>query len=532
MKKMLHMGWLVALMTYSTMVSACPKLNQQKLREYKMKVTEKLEAYEYNDALKLVTDSNKFATAECKTNEHAMALLFFKGVAEFGNKSFKESKATFRQLFVLKLDYPINENVSTPKLKAFYNAVLAEYKNELKNKAETKAKIKALEDATGMPEEPKENPAVPIEHSPRTKGFRGRPITVFCRVKDEIKAVSVTAFVDAEGKGNFKEFQMKKVGIRRFVLTLSGKETSTPVLKYYLMAFNAAKKPAAASGNSANPHSVPLSIADEKDGSETADKKPKVDDKKVVIKDPGLGDKKPKESKQIEDDDEKHVKPNVIVDEPDEIKKAKAAAKAHTPFHMTPNPVLYLGVGFGVGLGYISGESEALKSPLEGGFGMALTSQVELGYMMDKYNAFTVLFQMGFSKTSTNIPGLDQFTSNDFLFKSSYRNDMRFIARYKRLSHPERIATTQFSWRYFWGIGMGGGNIRHQAPAESNSVTYDDTHYSSGIMLNLHGGAMMCLTAACTINLQLEADYTAAFSMAGNSIPAHLDFVFGLGFIF
>ncbi|MBN2723808.1 MAG: hypothetical protein JXR95_07040 [Deltaproteobacteria bacterium] len=532
MKRTLQIMLVIALTGIINPAFSCPKKNKQKLREFKMKVIEKLEGYEFLEASKLVEDSKKFLTDTCRADEHGLTLLQLKGITEFSLKKFNDARNSFIEVFKLKIDMPLNDRLATPRLKAFYSGVLSQYKLTLKKKAETKAKIKALEDAAGMPEEPKENPAVPLEHSPREKGFRGRPLTVFCRVKDEIKATQVLAFVDTAGKGAFKPLEMKKVGIRRYVLSLTGKQTSTPVLRYYLMAFNAAKKPVAASGNSATPHAVPLAIPDEKDSSENTTK--------VVIKDTPIDDKKddkakkdPKDKKIIEqvEDDDKLERAKVIVDEPDEIKKAKKAMNdKYVEFSKTPLPVIYVGIGFGISIGLVSGESEALHSPLDTGFGMAMTTQAEIGYMMDRLNAFTVLFQMGWASTSTDLPGIEQYSTNDFLFTSGYRNDMRFILRYKRFSMPERLGSTKMSWRYFWGIGMGGGNMRHQVPA---GPEYNDTHFSSGLMLNGHGGAMLCLTSSCSFNLQFEVDYTASFSMEdGNSMPMHLDFILGAGMIF
>ncbi|MBU1534987.1 hypothetical protein KKF84_06685, partial [Myxococcota bacterium] len=81
---------------------------------------------------------------------------------------------------------------------------------------------------------------------------------------------------------------------------------------------------------------------------------------------------------------------------------------------------------------------------------------------------------------------------------------------------------------------LGYGAIRHEAPAEKevneggNVVTksYNDTHYSSGVMLNGFGGAAFCLTSSCSLALQAEVDYTATISVE-NSNYAHFDFLLG-----
>ncbi|MGM0597881.1 MAG: hypothetical protein ACQES9_12675 [Myxococcota bacterium] len=501
----------------------CPKKSEKQLRIYKMKAIEKLVGYEFVEAKKLLDKASPFLK-DCETNEQGLAVQQLIGIAEFSLKKYPEAKASFLKLFKLDLDSKLNEKLVSPKLKAFFEGIRNQYKNELKRKDETKAKIKKLESATGMPPEPEENPEVPLEHSPRKNGIRGRKFTVFCRVQDEMDVAKVQLFVKEEGDA-YKPIDMKKIGKRRYVHTLSGKQTSSSELSYYIMAFNKKDKPVAASGNSANPHTVPLQIPVEKDSTEK-----EKDKKDTVIKE--SGDKKEdKKVQQVDTEEEENIKK--IIDEPDEIKKARGKAKTIS-WDSGPAPLLFLSVSGGFGAGLVDDRSEVLKTELDSGFAPAKTMQIEAGYMYSRLSAFTLLVQMGFSSTDTDIMET-QSNSQDFYFSDSMRNDYRIFLRYRRMMVPKKL-TMFSSWRPFWGVGMGGGRLRHEVPAEKensdNTVTEKkDTHFSSGTMLNAFGGAMLCMNSSCSFSLQAEIDYTATISVE-NSNYAHFDFLLGLNFIF
>ncbi|MDA3862712.1 MAG: hypothetical protein PF689_02475 [Deltaproteobacteria bacterium] len=501
----------------------CPKKSEKQLRIYKMKAIEKLVGYEFLEAKKFLDKASPFLKG-CETSEQGLAVQQLIGITVFSLKKYPEAKAAFRKLFKLDLDNKLNEKLVTPKLKAFYEGIRQQYKNELKQKADTKAKIKKLENATGMPPEPKENPKVPLEHTPRENGLRGRKFTVFCRVQDEMKVAKVQLFVK---DGNaYNPIDMKKIGIRRYIHTLSGKKTSSSELSYYIMAFNKDNKPVAASGNSANSHTVTLRLPEEKDSVEKGK-----DKKETVIKESvdEKKDKKDKKVKQVDTEEEEKIKE--IIDEPDEIKKARDKAK-RVPWDSGPAPLLFLSVSGGYGAGLVGDRSEALKTELNSGFAPAKTMQIEAGYMYSRLSAFTLLVQMGFNSVDNDILET-QSNSQDFFFTDSMRNDYRIFVRYRSMLVPQKVS--MFSWRPFWGVGMGGGRLRHEVPAEkenNNTITEKkDTHFSSGTMLNAFGGAMLCLTNNCSFSLQAEVDYTATISVE-NSNYAHFDFLFGLNFIF
>ncbi len=529
------------LLVSSTAFSAgavCPKASVLKMRVAKMKAIEKLDGYEMEAAEKLIDGGLLLATKDCRTVEHALVLMQLKGITRFGLKDYEGARKAFRALFQVKEDFPLLEKLANPRLVRYYNGLLAQYKAELKKKAETKAKIKKLEDAVGMPPEPKENTKVPLEHKPREKGLRGRSMTIFCRVMDEIKATKVLVYLKS-ADGTFKPAPMKKVGIRRYVLTLTGKQTSVPALNYYLMAFNAADRPVAASGNSATPHTVQMVIPEEKDTVETGTpvKKPetKTTDpvkKPVTVKKPVKGGK----VDQVEDDEPQH-KTDLTKEEPDEIKKARD--EKPNAWDAGPAPMFQIGVSAGMGLGYISGKTEVIKDSLDAGFTTSKTVQFELGYMKTRRDVYSVVVQMGFAAvTDSDLYMEDRDNTNQYYFSTGMRNDLRYMLRYKNYSVPFAIPALTKSlgmrWRYFWGVGLGYGAIRHEAPAEKqvseNSTmvtkTFNDTNYSSGVMLNGFGGAAFCLTSGCGISLKAEVNYTATISV-DDSNYAHFDFLFG-----
>ncbi len=528
--------------------AACPKDNQMKMREASMRAIEKIEAYDHQDGLTLVVEGLKYASGDCQTTEHGLSLLQLKGIAQFYLNQNAKARESLMELFKLKEDAKLIEKVANPKVAAFFAQVLAEYKKQLQQKADTKARIKELEDATGMPPEPAEDTTVPIEHEPRAKGLRGRGLTIFCRVKDDLKAAKVVLFLEGAG-GNFAEVEMKKVGVRRYVTNLTPQQTATPQLKYYLMVFSADNKPVAASGNSAKPHIVPMEIPSETDTDpdKAPDKAPPKDttpddpakdpdadpDKapdKTPVKDPG---KKPE---QVMEDDE--VK-TPVEDEPDEFKKARKALTDRPAWDAGAMPMFYMFAGYGFSTGLVSDRTEAKRAEINTGFGTATVLHLELGYMMDRRTAFSGVFQMGMVGVDTDLRPEDeeyQTTKNDFYFTDAMRNDMRFLLRYKNLSIPMDLGA-KLRWRHYWGLGLGGGRLRHSAPAsvdEGNSVKeYADTHFSSGTMFNGYGGAQLCFTDSCGANLQFEVSYLATFSLEpGNTSYAHFDFILGFSLIF
>jgi len=526
--------------------AACPKDNQMKMREHGMRAIEKIEAYDHQDGLALVMDGLKFAAGDCKEIEHGLTLLQLKGIALFYLNQNAKAREAFMELFKLKEDAKLIEKVANPKMANFFSQVLAEYRKQLQQKADTKARIKELEDATGMPPEPAEDTTVPIEHTPRAKGLRGRGITIFCRVKDDLKAAKVVLFLEGAG-GNFAELEMKKVGVRRYVTTLTPQQTATPQLKYYLMVFSADNKPVAASGNSAKPHTVPMEIPSETDTTSAPDKAPPKDTSdNDPTEDPGADpDKTPiktapkdpaKKPDQVMEDDE--VK-NPVEDEPDEFKKARKALTARPAWDGGAMPMFYMFAGYGFSTGLVQDRTEAKRAEINTGFGTATVLHLELGYMLDRRTAFSGVFQMGMVGVDTNLRPDDeeyQTTKNDFYFSDAMRNDMRFLLRYKNLSIPMDLGA-KLRWRHYWGLGLGGGRLRHAAPAavdEGNSVKeYADTHFSSGTMFNGYGGAQLCFTDSCGANLQFEVSYLATFSLEpGNSSYAHFDFILGFSLIF
>ncbi len=538
--------------------AACPKENQMKLREAVMRAIEKIEAYDHQDGLDLVTDGLKYASGDCRDTEHGLNLMQLKGIALFYLNKTAPAREALMELFKVKEDAKLLDKVANPKLAAFYAQVLAEYKKQLQAKADTKARIKELEDATGMPPEPAEDTTVPIEHTPREKGQRGRGLTVFCRVKDDLKAAKVVLFLEGAG-GAWTELEMKKVGVRRYVSTLTPQQTATPMLKYYLMVFSAENKPVAASGNSAKPHTVPMEIPSETDTTPAPDKNPPKDTPKDTpagtedpakdpgaddpAKDPGADDpakdpgKDPgKKPEQVMEDDE--VK-KTVEDEPDEFRKARRALTARPAWDAGAMPMFFMFAGYGFSTGLVSDRTEAKGAEINTGFGTASVLHLELGYMMDRRTAFSGVFQLGMVGVDTNLRPADeeyQTTKNDFYFTDSMRNDMRFLVRYKNLSIPMDLGA-KLRWRHYWGLGLGGGRLRHAAPAsveENNSVKeYADTHFSSGTMFNGYGGAQLCFTDSCGANLQFEVSYLATFSLEpGNTSYAHFDFILGFSLIF
>ncbi len=526
MKRIVSFLLFTSLITLShASLGECPKATVMKLRVAKMKAIEKLDAYEIEAGEKLVDGGLVLATGECQANEHALILLQLKGISRFSSKDFEGAKKAFRALFAVKQELPLMEKLANPKMVRFYKGVLAQYRAELKKKADTKAKIKKLEDATGMPPEPKENPKVPLEHTPRLKGLRGRKITIYCRLMDEIKATKVTLFLKGSDD-NFGPLQMKKVGQRRFVLTLSGKQTSTPILAYYLMAFNAADKPVAASGNSAQPHTITMEIAEEKDSSESAGAK-------NTTKTEGTkGQEQSKEVKQVEDDD-----PTDSVDpskeEPDELRKVKKVKKV-APWDEGAAPILQVTVSGGYALGLVSGDSEVVEDELATGIAPSKTLQVELGYMADRRTVYSLVMQMGWNSITDDAsyaPDSDRVDSNEYYFSPGVRNDLRFLLRYKKYSIPGDIPTvtqaTGMRWRWYWGLGVGYGTIRHETPAKDESGTeFDDTHFAQGLLLNGLGGVNYCFTSGCGLAATFEVSYIATLSIEDPNY-LHLDFLMG-----
>ncbi len=510
--------------------AACPKDNQLKMREAVMRAIEKIESYDHQDAADLVREGLKYATSDCLTTEHGLNLKQLDGITLFYLNRTREARDAFMELFKLQEDAKLIQKAANPKLAAFFQQVLDEYKKQLQQKADTKARIKELEDATGMPPEPAEDPAVPIEHAPREKGLRGRGLAVFCRVKDDLKAARVLLYLET-GPGNFAELEMKKAGVRRYVSMLTPQQTATPMLRYYIMAFSAENKPVAASGNSANPHVVPMEIPRETEDSATPAKDPGKEPAKDPGKDPGKGSV----TQVVEDEEVK--KP--VEDEPDVFKQVRKQQTERPAWDSGPVPMLFFNVGFGFSAGLVSDHTEAKNAAINTGFGTATMLHTELGYMLDRTTAFSGVFQMGMVTVDKNLRPADdeyQTSKNDFYFSETMRNDIRLIVRYKSLSVPQDLGKS-LRWRHYWGLGLGGGRLRHSAPAsvvENNQTKeYQDTHFSSGTLFNGYGGAELCFTDSCSAALQAEISYLASFSLEpGNSCWAHFDFILGFALLF
>lgn len=512
--------------------AACPKENQLKMREAVMRAIEKIESYDHEEAASLVREGLKYATSDCVQTEHGLNLKQLEGITKFYLNQIQEARAAFMELFKLQEDAKLIQKAANPKLAAFFQQVLDEYRKQLQQKADTKAKIKELEDATGMPPEPAEDPAVPIEHTPREKGLRGRGLAVFCRVKDDLKAARVLLYLET-GPGNFAELEMKKVGVRRYVSMLTPQQTATPMLRYYIMAFSAENKPVAASGNSANPHIVPMEIPQENEDTPKPGKEPAGNEGKS--ENGNAGSKGPV-TQVVENEDIK--KP--VEDEPDVFKQVrKQQEKERSAWDAGPVPMLFFNVGGGFSAGLVSDHTEAKGASINTGFGTAYMLHAELGYMLNRTTAFTGVFQMGMVPVDKNLRPLDdeyQTSKNDFYFSETMRNDIRVLVRYKSLSVPQDLGKSM-RWRHYWGLGLGGGRLRHAAPAsvvENNQTReYQDTHFSSGTLFNGYGGAQLCFTDSCSAALQAEISYMASFSLEpGNSCWAHFDFILGFALLF
>lgn len=515
--------------------AACPKDNQLKMREAFMRAIEKIETYDHEEAASIVREGLKYTTDECVATEYGLNLKQLHGITLFYLNQIKEAREALMELFTLQEEAKLIQKAANPKVAAFFQQVLNEYKKQLQQKADTRAKIKELEDATGMPPEPTEDPAVPIEHTPREKGLRGRGLAVYCRVKDDLKAARVLLYLETNS-GNFAEIEMKKVGVRRYVSMLTPQQTATPTLRYYIMAFSAENKPVAASGNSANPHIVPMEIPQDtedsaKPGKETPNHESK-DVGKETTPDTGKGS-----VKQVVEDEE--VK-KPIEDEPDVFKQMrKQQAKERHAWDAGPLPMLLLHVGTGFSAGLVSGNTEAKRADINTGFGTAFLFHAELGYMFDRLTALSGVFQMGMVSVDKNLRPMDdeyQTSKNDFYFSETMRNDIRLLVRYKSMSVPQDVGKSM-RWRHYWGLGLGGGRLRHSAPAavvENNQTKeYNDTHFSSGTLFNGYGGAQLCFTDSCSAALQAEVSYMASFSLeSGNSCWAHFDFILGFALLF
>ena len=339
-----------------------------------------------------------------------------------------------------------------------------------------------LEENFGGPLAPAENPATPVEHTPPTELAKGKPLVFVCRVQDELAATQVKMVYRVDD-GPAQEMSLEKLGTRRYAVVLPKEMVTFARFSYHLVALTVDGREAGLWGSSDKPHVFVL-----------------------------------REEKPVDKPVDKPVeKP---VDKP--VDKPPVTPKAPAPW----TPRFYVAAGMGGELGYITSGKETEAGAITDGASFAGGPPVfhlELGYHLAPRHRLGLLTGMGWQ----GVEGYEDGSTT-----TRYKEDkmtLRLFLRYVYYLGQGRL-------RPYAGAGVGWADLTHTVRTDDISGEGNDlfdSHTMTGVFTDFVAGVEVCLTRACGLSANLEANYYwnawNSDGEAGSISNLAFHFLFGLG---
>ena len=453
----------VAVEAPSTDEKTCPSVVQKNLQEALPKASKLLDARDWAKARTLIEDTlGKLAGATqeqrtlCHGTEAGLSLLILAGVANFNLANLETARDNFTTAFRIKSDAAIPPKYANAKLLAFHQETLNAYFELVKAERARLLRIKELEENFGVPAEPAENPATPVEHTPPAEVANGKPMVFVCRVQDELAATSVKMIYRIDD-GPAQEMSMEKLGTRRYAVVLPKEMVTFARFSYHLVALTVDGREAGLWGSVDKPHLFVL-----------------------------------REEKPVDKPVEKPVdKP---VEKP--VDKPPVTPKKAAPW----TPRFTVSGGLGGEAGYItSGKETEAGAEIDGASFAAgpMVVHLELGYHLAPRHRLSLLTGMGW----VGVEGYE-----DGSITERYKEDkmtLRLFLRYVYFLGQGRL-------RPYAGAGVGWADLTHTVRTDDitgGGNDLYDSHTMTGVFTDFVAGVQVCLTKACGLSAHLEANY-------------------------
>ncbi|MDY0004667.1 MAG: tetratricopeptide repeat protein [Polyangia bacterium] len=493
----------------------CDAASVRKIKALNIDAMDETDRWELEKARQKLEDAKLVAQNRgCDKHPELAVSYVLLGVLEERERKPEEMSAAFTKALKIDPKVELPARVQTAKIMRLFAAV--------------KASV-----AASRPEEPARpgdprpsGPPTGFEHLPLVKWEEGATMTVKARAADDLALSKISIFFKSDSGATGRRRELAKGGGDKWTWSVSipGTEVRGKQFSYFLVAYTAGDKEAAASGNSANMHMVQLTSA--------AASVPRVRDSGVENPLDGAGPRAvprrvasgPDPALEDPDAGEPRREPR-----PDATVKRQRAPGPSAP------PMFFASVGFGTGIGLMAGRTEVTNEvvPDTPSLG-SLYGQFELGYLITQGFSLNAFARIGYLPISGDIKDPE---AGGIPNTSAKGNDKDVVVLLRARYQSGRLlkAELPINLRWFAGGGLGWGIVRHlvnaRHPVDGSKVI--DTDRSTGFVPNVFGGVSLCVVRSCQVNVQLEVNYLATFTLDTDlNTPFHLDFTLGAAFAF
>ena len=358
---------LVCVLTGSSWVNAD---TESDIRERSVEAMENFDLLEFDEAKRLLEDAVKIAKKK-KMRDPLVATVFVNlGVVYFSGFEDPE-KAKLQFIEAVEIDSTVDIDP------AYRTNAMAKLMTETKSEFGSDSSSDPV--PTGDDDDDDDVDCGDVEglaHELIEEVAAGKPARIVAHLGADTAAKAVHLFYRAKGSVDFEDVPMKRNGDCGFSADIPASALSSDIVHYYVAALSKSGKRVANRGSSGSPNIIEVQASVTGGGfGDTDDENP-------------LGGSGNKTTVDIGDD-------------PD----TGGSVSKVGPIGSAGNPKLFLAVAAGSGAGYVSGETEQVKSPVGCCVAPALLHVLpELGYYLNSRLAVAIAFRIGFP-VSANRPG-------------------------------------------------------------------------------------------------------------------------------
>lgn len=509
----------LALPARSARAQACDAASAKKIKKLNFDAMDENDRWELEKARQKLEDAKLIAQSRgCLKHTELAVTYVLLGVVELRSRKMDAMKAAFTKALEIDPQVALPQRVQSAKIVRLFAAV----------KATVTVAAPAERPRPGDPTP--SGPPKGFEHLPLLKWEEGRTMAITARTAEDLSVQRVSVFFKTEESAVGRRLELVQGGGDKWTwkVVVPGTMIRGKQFRYFLVAYAAGDKEVAASGNSASMHIVQLTSAAAgvpraRDGglenplTGGTYKRPRVVERRVA------------------------TRPDHPLEDPDaplERRRATPAVgvkRTHVAAPPSP-PIFFASIGAGTGIGLMNGRTEVTGEAVPGSPSLgSVYGQLELGYLITPRFSVNLFGRFGYLAISSSVKDASAAPPASGTSAKGNDKDVLVLARARYQSSPLLRADLPVNLRWFVGGGLGWGILRHLVNAKHQTTNQDvlDTDRSTGFVPNVFGGVSLCVVRSCQINVQLEVNYLATFTLDTDlNTPFHLDFTLGASFAF
>ncbi len=453
----------------------CSDDDRKEIHKTNQEAMEQYQNMEFQKARELLQKAFKKAeNAGCTYDWiHAKTLMNL-GILLAGGEGKKGlARKFFIQALRVRPEAPLDKDVATPVLSKIYNWA----RRRLRIKSEPAPWPEIEIEKEDLPPVEVGAPSVPLEHEPIAQAPQGIPLSVTCRISEEVQPKEVLLFYRPFKQEVFKTIQMEKTNKPyTWEALIPGSAVWGRTLQYYIRAKPKSDMVVASSGSMISPHIIEIvsegGLADKENPliGKTQQKKKRTGKKRFLLRfGPAFGIGLARGPVEVMDE------------------QGGVAVRTGEPYDQIENPGLAPG---------------------------SLGATVEFGYYIIPKLLLSLQGRFGYIKMFTkNVPGA---AIADFAALVRARYDiMNFLNNWLGL---------------YAGGGLGFAQIRHAVPLDLNEGNFTDTSLAMGIAPS--GFAGLRIGKGTLVTGYVETAFLMTVWNDSDLFTFHIDFTAGVSFSF